>query len=119
MSHRVFLIPLIIRSKMNLITLKKLQTNLSKTKNNRQEVQLKLFVSLLAFGPQMGPCGPQMGPCGPQMGPCGPQVLAPDFTILLVTFSSDFYFASNLRRSSSFFMVFHLILKNNEILTVT
>jgi hypothetical protein len=41
--------------------------------------------------------------------------MAPGFTVLLVTFSSDFRFASNLCRSSSFPMGFHLILKNNKI----
>jgi hypothetical protein len=35
----------------------------------------------------------------------------PNFTVLLVTSTSDVRFVSNLRRSSSFFMKFHLILK--------
>jgi hypothetical protein len=105
---------------------KKLQADLTETENNRQEVRLKPSVCLLSFGPQMDLCGPQkmvVGTlvlgcmvCGPKLTICGPQILtlATDFTVLLVTFSSNIRFASNLCHSSLFSMGFHLILKNKK-----
>jgi hypothetical protein len=102
---------------------KKIQANLQKTENNRQEVKLKPHVCLLSFGPQMDHCGPQKMVYGALVLGCmvcdlkltiyGPHILtlAPDFIVLLVTFSSDVRFASNLCRSSLFSMSFYLILK--------
>jgi hypothetical protein len=94
----------------------KLQADLSETKNNHQEIRLKPPICLLSFGPQMDPCGPQKMVFGSLVlgcTVCGSQILTltPDFTVLLVTFSFDIRFASNLCRSSSFSMGFHLILK--------
>jgi hypothetical protein len=104
-----------------------IQADLPKIENNRQKVRLKPPVCLLSFGPQIDPCGPQkmvygaliLGfiVYGPKLTIRGPQILtlAPGFTVLLVTFSSDVRFASNLCRSSSFSMGFHLFLNNNKI----
>jgi hypothetical protein len=118
----IFLIFHVLMSKMSPKTLKKLQADLLETENNHQEVRLKLSVCMFSFGPQMDPCGPQkmicdilvLG-CDPKLTICGPQILtlALSFTVLLITFSSDICFASNLCRFSLFSMDFHLIQKNN------